>query len=74
VRAACHRLSHAQEFVERDGAFRDGPDVPERLTAAIARMIEVAHVRDDIVELDQFYEEGAPRPMGALTRGIARSA
>jgi len=28
----------------------------------------------EIVELEQFYEDGAPRPMGALTRGIAASA
>ncbi|QNE16950.1 class I SAM-dependent methyltransferase [Kribbella qitaiheensis] len=28
----------------------------------------------DIVELDQFYEEGAPKPMGALNLGIATSA
>ena len=28
----------------------------------------------EFVELEQFYEDGAPRPMGALTRGIATSA
>ncbi len=28
----------------------------------------------EIVELEQFYEDAAPRPMGALTRGIATSA